>query len=835
MKELIKANFIGININTPLLIFSLILLALFACNKEDEGQINTNSPIDMKLRGVSQKGPFAIGSNVTIQELNHDYSPNGVSFQVATTDNHGTFLLNTEISTKLVEIICTGFYYNEVTGEITNTNLTVRSIAQVTENMTSNINILTTLASKRIIHLMNDNDLTFDAAKKQAEKEVLLIFNIYSESTAEFNEMNILGGKDSDAILLAISVMLQGKGSVSDLSILTSKIIQDIEKDGLIDDEVIKDQIIQNAMDISLSDIRKNLIAKYEELDVSLDVPDFESIVSNVYQNKPPIVSITSPVDEATIKQGELVNIEVDASDEDGEIEKIQIYLNDTLVSESTNFSWQLKSAATPQSIRVMAIDDEGANSLDSIGFNVRPNSLPDIQITSINNDVELIDGSETEIIASFSDEEDPIKRVSFLVDEHLIAEFSNPNPNQNLITSWKVDGIGDRFIIAEVEDEFGNINRDSVNIKIIPNQLPEILILSPIEFGEIKYGTGTEIILEVNDADGWIRKIDWYLEDQFAGGTMNNDLPPNQSNISYQGELNVFSTNEVQTLKVEAIDNLNDTARVEINVSLAPGAYWKNINSLSNFEIDQVSADNDFFYIRSNDKIYRSGIDLNPIQILDLKGNNSHYTLLLEEVYDNQLLLIEWDYELLETKVWISGDQGSNWNSFKTTYITAKELFVFDEKLYAIDESKYIYRLDDDTWSLVQGSTLPWASNFDLDELNVLEFSGSAFALEDDLSSTERGIWKSTDLYNWNKTSSINVQDGTFSSQWIIEYEGAIWIFVIGNEIFRSIDGSNWIDISSNDVSVSSFISVIQKGDRLYLFSSSNNGTLYILETFGL
>ena len=60
----------------------------------------------MSLTGVSQKGPFVIGSSVTIQELNESFSPNGTSFQVSTSDNLGSFELQTEISTQFVEIIC---------------------------------------------------------------------------------------------------------------------------------------------------------------------------------------------------------------------------------------------------------------------------------------------------------------------------------------------------------------------------------------------------------------------------------------------------------------------------------------------------------------------------------------------------------------------------------------------------------------------------------------------------------------------------------------------------------------------------------------------------------
>ncbi|MEM7298300.1 MAG: hypothetical protein AAF391_08550, partial [Bacteroidota bacterium] len=213
-------------------ILPILLIFLIAVSCSDDNETSPGSePVQMSLSGVSQKGPFVIGSSVTIQELNESFSPNGTSFQVSTTDNLGSFSLNTEVATEYVEIICTGFYYNEVAGEVTNTNLTVRSITPVSENLASNINILTTLAKKRIINLVNEGGLTYEEAKLQAEREVLLVFNVSSETIDGFDQMDISGTGEDDAALLAISIMLQGEGSVSDLSTLTSSIIEDLETD----------------------------------------------------------------------------------------------------------------------------------------------------------------------------------------------------------------------------------------------------------------------------------------------------------------------------------------------------------------------------------------------------------------------------------------------------------------------------------------------------------------------------------------------------------------------------------------------------------------------------
>ena len=78
-----------------------------------------------------QKGQFIQGSVVTIQELNERLQPTGKSYQTQILDDMGSFELTSDIDSRYVEIIAEGFYFNEVTGNLSDAPLTLRSLSDL--------------------------------------------------------------------------------------------------------------------------------------------------------------------------------------------------------------------------------------------------------------------------------------------------------------------------------------------------------------------------------------------------------------------------------------------------------------------------------------------------------------------------------------------------------------------------------------------------------------------------------------------------------------------------------------------------------------------------------
>ncbi|CAM1342288.1 fibronectin type III domain-containing protein [Tenacibaculum amylolyticum] len=268
----------------------LLALALFifsGCSSDngtENTQPNTTIPINLDA-SLIQKGPFLQGSTISIQELNDDLSLTGKTYSTETIDDFGSFNFNAEIESNKIDISATGFYFNEVSGELSDAPLTLRTYVEFSDEKVININILSTLGRKRIKYLILNEEKTFSDAKIQAEKEILTAFNV-TESIQEninidFNEMDISKSGENNAILLAISAIVQGNNSVAELGEFISKIADDLETDGIINNNQLTEEITNNSMSLDLTIVRQNLINRFEELNVTYTIPEFEQFVDS--------------------------------------------------------------------------------------------------------------------------------------------------------------------------------------------------------------------------------------------------------------------------------------------------------------------------------------------------------------------------------------------------------------------------------------------------------------------------------------------------------------------------------------------------------------------------
>jgi len=260
-----------------------LLLIIISCGKDELVEpIVENKPIVREsISGFVQKGPFAIGTSVTVSELDSLLSQTGRNFNAQITTNDGNFRVNNIVlDNSLVEIKADGFYYNEVSGEVSENRLTLYSLSDINDRNTVNVNVLSYLEKARIEYLV-ESGKTFPEAKKQAEKEVLKIFEIEKDDITNFDQLDILKEGDDNAILLATSVILQGGRSVAELSELLAKISLDIKTDGILDDSICGSQLINHAKVLKMNHVRSNLEYKYQLLGNTGEVPDFEKYVSD--------------------------------------------------------------------------------------------------------------------------------------------------------------------------------------------------------------------------------------------------------------------------------------------------------------------------------------------------------------------------------------------------------------------------------------------------------------------------------------------------------------------------------------------------------------------------
>ncbi len=268
--------------------FFQIMLSLFiliSCENENGG-LNEGEYLSIeKVNGYVQKGPYLNGTSITITELSSDFIATGKTFASQILDNKGTFeIKNVELSSQFVELRANGFYFNETTNSNSSAQLTLYALADLTDHKSLNVNILSNLEKGRVGYLLS-NGMGFSKAKKLALSEILSIFEIEKSDIIDSELLDITKVGDDNAILLAISVIIQGTSSIADLSELLANMSTDIREDGTLDSKSIGTALINNANLINMDIIRENLENRYESFGMTVTIPDFEKYVTQFIEN----------------------------------------------------------------------------------------------------------------------------------------------------------------------------------------------------------------------------------------------------------------------------------------------------------------------------------------------------------------------------------------------------------------------------------------------------------------------------------------------------------------------------------------------------------------------
>lgn len=255
-----------------------------ACSEKVAGGSSDDSGIyavkDLDVAGVSQKGPFVKSSAVTVQgidcktvKLTHEIFEGSVKSDKG---DFGVDDVNLSVSCALFEV--TGHYFNEVTGKKSAGEVTLHALSDLSDRKHVNINMLTELEYRRVMHLVSEEHMDFADAKKQAEKEVLAAFGIKGDFD-NFEDLTIFEGGDGNAALLAVSVMMQAETDEAGLAKRIDKFADSFAETGKWKDDETKAAIeswqIDAAADGTLDSIRKNV----ESLGYADVVPAFEKFV----------------------------------------------------------------------------------------------------------------------------------------------------------------------------------------------------------------------------------------------------------------------------------------------------------------------------------------------------------------------------------------------------------------------------------------------------------------------------------------------------------------------------------------------------------------------------
>ena len=275
---------------------SVFVTACFDGNKTAGGSTEDAGIIaDLNVAGLTQKGPFVKGSEVTVQGINcKTLELTDEVFEGKVKSDKGDFTVE-DVSLKstcaLFEV--TGVYRNEISGKKSSEKLTLHALTDLKDRKNVNINVLTELEYERLMFLVTEKGKKFAEAKAQAEEEVLAAFDIKGDFV-EFENLNIFESGDENAALLAVSVMMQAETDDAGLVTRMEKFADSFAETGKWKDSGTKKIISEWAIEVTanggLDSIRKNV----EAWDLGDTVPAFEKFIE-AYADGDSIVLIVTP------------------------------------------------------------------------------------------------------------------------------------------------------------------------------------------------------------------------------------------------------------------------------------------------------------------------------------------------------------------------------------------------------------------------------------------------------------------------------------------------------------------------------------------------------------
>lgn len=264
--------------NLCLVMVAFILLVFSSCKKDnkDEKTLITRD----KINGFIQKGPFLNGTSIGIFELDKTYTLTGKSFTTQIVDNSGFFqIVNLSFASQFLLFKADGYYFNEISGKNSSSPITLYTLTDITNKSSINVNILSNLEKSRIEYLLSTGK-SFTIAKKQAEQEILKIFSITKPDIEDSDLLNISQDGDDNAILLAISLIIQGYRTEADMTELIANISTDIRLDGVLDSTSLGSLLINDAKLLNLNQIRTTIENRYANLGMTVTIPNFEKYVN---------------------------------------------------------------------------------------------------------------------------------------------------------------------------------------------------------------------------------------------------------------------------------------------------------------------------------------------------------------------------------------------------------------------------------------------------------------------------------------------------------------------------------------------------------------------------
>src|SRR5690606_9884907 len=266
----------------------------------------------------------------------------------------------------------------------------------------------------------------------------------------------------------------------------------------------------------------KSAVTTSAAIGITVSAPKTPAVV----QNKPPVVQLISPSNDARFDQGASATLAASAADSDGSVTKVEFFNGATKLGEDTSspyaYTWSNLPAGTHSIIAKATDNTSGTTTSQTAVINVTAvNKPPLVQLTSPSNNARFNQGQTVTLTASASDSDGSVAKVGFYNGSTLLGEDTSSPYSYN----WTNIKAGKYTITAKATDNRSGVTTSSAIAitVVVPNKAPVVQVTSPANNATFTEGQSIPIKATATDSDGSIAKIQFYSgttllgEDTFA------------------------------------------------------------------------------------------------------------------------------------------------------------------------------------------------------------------------------------------------------------------------------------------------------------------------------
>jgi len=296
-------------------------------------------------------------------------------------------------------------------------------------------------------------------------------------------------------------------------------------------------------------------------------------------------LAFVTPTDQQVFAQGSNVSVSVSASDEDGSISNVRLFLNGQLVRQLNNAPYTWSSATDPllsnmaagsYVLLARATDNRGNIAETSITISIQSNNTnnqpPIVRFEVPNNLQTYQEGEELYVKVDASDNDGTISVVRLYFDGTLLRdervppfEWGGTVNNDPEIQNLQA---GTHTLRTVATDNGGATSEATINITVTTagtNLPPEITFVNPKDGQTLVSGTSLTVRTDAIDADGTVSGVRLSLDGQFIAE--DNTAPYEWASAAYSQLANLQVGSH--TFQATATDNHGATSQTSIVVNV--------------------------------------------------------------------------------------------------------------------------------------------------------------------------------------------------------------------------------------------------------------------------